>query len=241
MNKEHDKFWYDDIKILFNTQRLTEFFPNKNMNMDEKLNAIARFSIYLGLVLYVYNLNLMSLYVPFAGLIITIVLHKKKQSENFMQHIEDDYESKLEDEKNRVENDCIVPTKNNPFMNLKYTDYQDDVERPKACDVEDEGTKKKMEDNFMNNLYRDVSDVFGRNNASRQFYTTPSTTIPNKQNEFAQWLYGNMPSCKDASTSWKCVRYEDLRQNRKPVNLEVNSYQYDLDKDRERAKLDNNN
>ena len=55
MNKEHDKFWYDDIKILFNTQRLTEFFPNKNMNMDEKLNAIARFSIYLGLVLYVYN------------------------------------------------------------------------------------------------------------------------------------------------------------------------------------------
>ena len=37
MNKEHDKFWYDDIKILFNTQRLTEFFPNKNMNMDEKL------------------------------------------------------------------------------------------------------------------------------------------------------------------------------------------------------------
>ena len=47
-----------------------------------------------------------------------------------------------------------------------------------------------------------------------------------------------MPSCKDASTSWKCVRYEDLRQNRKPVNLEVNSYQYDLDKDRERANLE---
>lgn len=236
MNKEHDKFWYDDIKILFNTQRLTEFFPSKKMNMDEKLNSIARFSIYLGLVLYVYNLNLMSLYIPFIGLIITIVLHKKK-TENFTQNIDDDYEAKLDDEANRIQNGCVVPTKNNPFMNLNYTDYQDDVNRPKACDVENEDIKKNMENNFMNNLYRDVSDVFGRNNASRQFYTTPNTTIPNKQDEFAKWLYGNMPSCKDASTPWKCVRYEDLRQNRKPVNLEVNNFQYDLDKDRERAQL----
>jgi hypothetical protein len=238
MDTKHDKFWYNDIKVLFSIDRLTEFFPMKTMNMDEKLNSIARFFIYLGIVLYVYNLSLISMYVPFGGLILTKLLYEHHiKSENFNQYIEDDEDKRLKDEKDRVIDNCVTPTNNNPFMNLKYTDYKDDVDRPKACDVENEGTKKEMENSFLNNLYRDVSDVFGRNNSSRQFYTTPNTTIPNKQNEFAKWLYGDMPSCKDASTTWKCVRFEDLRQNRKPVELEINNFQYDLDKDNERKKI----
>jgi hypothetical protein len=243
-NTVHDNFWYEDINILFHPKRLTEFFPKETMNMTEKLNSIARFSIILGIVLYVYNLNLISMYIPFAGLIVTKILYehhmKKENTENFLNgEIDDNIEKRLEDEKNRIvlENnkECVKPTNNNPFMNLKYTDHTEENLRPEACNVESEKTKDGMENNFKNNLFRDVSDVFGRNNQSRQFYTTANTSIPNKQDEFAKWLYGDMPSCKDASTTWKCVRHEDLRQNRKPVELNVNDFEYDLNKEPSRG------
>ena len=32
-----DLFWKDDISILYNVDRLTEFFPSSDMNFDEKL------------------------------------------------------------------------------------------------------------------------------------------------------------------------------------------------------------
>ena len=31
----------------------------------------------------------------------------------------------------------------------------------------------------------------------RNFYTMPNTQIPNNQKKFAEFCYGNMPSCKD--------------------------------------------
>ena len=54
-----------------------------------------------------------------------------------------------------------------------------------------------MERNFEHNVYRDVDDVFDRRSSSRQFFTTPNTTIPNDQSGFAKWLYERGPTCKD--------------------------------------------
>ena len=65
----------------------------------------------------------------------------------------------------------VQPTKHNPFMNVRFTDYKIDPERPKACDISLPKVQEKIEDNFSHNLYQDVSDVFGRNVASEQFYT----------------------------------------------------------------------
>ena len=31
----------------------------------------------------------------------------------------------------------------------------------------------------------------------RNFYAMPNTQIPNNQKDFAEFCYGNMPSCKD--------------------------------------------
>ena len=39
--------------------------------------------------------------------------------------------------------------------------------------------------------------TFEQNN--RQFYTNPSTTIPNKQDEFLSFCYGTLPSEKHVS------------------------------------------
>ena len=50
-----DKFWYNDYTILFEKDRLIEFIPNNTMTLTEKLNSLVRFSIYLAIILFIYN------------------------------------------------------------------------------------------------------------------------------------------------------------------------------------------
>ena len=270
---EHDTFWFNDLSVLFRKDRLAEFYPVETMNLTEKLNSIVRFSLYAGILLYFYNSNYYTMYLPLLGLLLTKLLYDhhnknnkiiKKNEKQIKEHLENRNENNIEtnnsrfisdeeldlilsDEKDReVEIDnkkCVQPTKNNPFMNPRYTDYKDNVNRPEACDNDNKEIQRKVNEKYFDNLYRDVNDVFNRRNNTRQFYTMPSTTFPNDQDKYSKWLYGNMPSCKNPETSWKCLRTEDLRQNRTPVTYDVNSFQYDVNKDQERIKnqLDNMN
>ncbi len=113
---------------------------------------------------------------------------------------------------------CTQPTVDNPFMNVTMKDYMNFdkngfiVDRPPACDPNDPEIKKKMDNAFSNNLYKDVSDVFDKHNSQRNYFTMPWTTIPNKQNEFGRWLYLSPKTCKENQDN--CLRYEDLRSNR---------------------------
>ena len=64
--------------------------------------------------------------------------------------------------------------------------------------------KKQVRNNFNNNLYRDVNDIFGKNNSQRQFMLNPIQTIPNNQNDFARWCYGRPPTCKEGNGN-QCI------------------------------------
>ena len=57
MKNNHDDFWLSNFKILIEKSRLTEFFPNYDMTLNEKLNAITRLSIYLGIILALVTNN----------------------------------------------------------------------------------------------------------------------------------------------------------------------------------------
>ena len=94
--------------------------------------------------------------------------------------------------------DCVKSTVNNPFMNANLiTDKRD---RNAACLYYDNPeVAAKVETNFDNNLYRDVSDLYNKRNSQRQYYTMPATTIPNEQTSFAKWLYNTGPTCKEKS------------------------------------------
>jgi Family of unknown function (DUF5762) len=110
---------------------------------------------------------------------------------------------------------CTTPTLDNPFMNVTMKDYMNFdadgsiVDRPPACDPSDPTVKNEIETNFNNNLFRDVNDVFGKSSSQRQFFTMPWTTVPNKQDEFARWLYLSPATCKENSDN--CLNYEDIR------------------------------
>jgi len=113
---------------------------------------------------------------------------------------------------------CVKPTVDNPFMNVTMKDYMnfnekgDVVDRLPACDPGNPEIKRMIDDSFNNNLYKDVSDVFGKMSSQRNYFTMPWTTIPNKQDEFARWLYLSPKTCKEDQDN--CLKYEDIRSKR---------------------------
>ena len=193
-----DKFWFKDISILFKKNRLIEFFPNYQMTLIEKLNAIARLSIYLGLVLYLITKRYLYLYIPLLVMLFTLFIFTN-QREN-MELYYNSYQSQLNkiNGERLISQKCTEPTINNPFMNIDL--IGDSKTKEAACPSWDnKNIQKDIETKFDYNLYKDVSDLFGKSNSQREYYTMPSTTIPNKQTEFAKWCYATGPTCKESS------------------------------------------
>ena len=92
----------------------------------------------------------------------------------------------------------------NPFHNVLVNEYVDDPERNAAPDVTSVESKIALDDYFRVNWYNDPTDVFGKTQNQRMFITQPSTTIPNDQESYQNWLYkidgktckeGGKPAC----------------------------------------------
>ena len=109
------------------------------------------------------------------------------------------------------ENTCKIPTKDNPFMNPSLNDYNNgDI--PVACNSDDENIHDKITKNYDDKLFKNLDDLWDQENSQRQFYTVPSTSVPSKQKEFANFLYKTDKTCKENKEN--CLRYEDLRFKR---------------------------
>lgn len=81
------------------------------------------------------------------------------------------------------------PTAANPFMNVLLDEIKYNPTRPPAEAVGDPNNRVNLDDFFRVQWTSDPTDVFGRSQSQRQFYTMPSTSIPNDQGSFQNWLY----------------------------------------------------
>lgn len=108
---------------------------------------------------------------------------------------------------NYKEQTCRKPTVDNPFANIVFADYLDAGNIPEPCNVDNKDIQKEMNFLYNSSIYRNIEDVFERENSQRIFYTVPVTTIPNKQTEFANWLYKSGPTCKENSAN--CTYFEE--------------------------------
>ncbi len=200
---ESDPFWKDSPSILLQYNRLSEFFPIAEMTLIEKLNAIMRLTIYVGVILFLATQKYPYLFIPIVAGVITISIYQYKDSnfELFNSSIKGDIKNQ-NNEKILKEKKCIKPTYNNPFMN--YNIITDFPRREPACPSwNNDKVKEDIEDKFHYNLYRDVSDMYGKSNSQRQYYTMPSTTNPNNQTMFAKWCFNTGPTCKEDTI--RCV------------------------------------
>jgi hypothetical protein len=85
--------------------------------------------------------------------------------------------------------DYTPPTSRNLFMNVLLDEMKYNPDRPEAAPVGHPTVKQTLDDFFRIQWFSDPTDVFGKNQGQRQFVTQPSTTIPNDQGSFANWLY----------------------------------------------------
>lgn len=189
-----DTIWYRDPVGFFSPRRLPEFVPTSSMTYAQQLNAVMRFGIYFSLIMYLVNQNSLVFYVAIFIAILTMSMYEfylynqklKRELYSKAGVAYDNHRGML----------CSIPSKNNPYMNVLMNEYTEFPNRPPACNIKDKKVDKKAEAYFEHNLYRDVDDVWSRKTASRNWYTTPVTTIPNNATEFAQALYGKATTCK---------------------------------------------
>tara|TARA_B100000795_G_C22697106_1_gene398069 strand:+ start:254 stop:913 length:660 start_codon:yes stop_codon:yes gene_type:complete len=201
---QKDEFWADNITILFRKDRLHEFFPNELMTIPEQLNSLVRLSFYVSVVIFLYNKNYLSLYIGLLTLLGTYTVHNYNYRETMIDmEIKEVFDKNWESPKiPKVQK--IVPTVNNPFMNILLDDYKNPNRKIQTPLLKNNNLQEEIKNKFENNLYKDVSSVYERNNSQRQYYTNPITTIPNDQKNFAQWLYGNPKTCKEGNSA-QCV------------------------------------
>ena len=82
-----------------------------------------------------------------------------------------------------------LPSARNPFMNVLIDEIKYNPSRPPAQDINDPLVKAQLDDFFRIQWFSDPTDVFGRAQSQREFYTMPSTSIPNDQASYQDWLY----------------------------------------------------
>ena len=129
-----------------------------------------------------------SLYVTLIGSDIDTISPEKK--EGFQADLVRE-KQKPQDEK-QVEvigSNETLPSARNPFMNVLIDEIKYNPSRAPAQDINDPLVKAQLDDFFRIQWFSDPTDVFGRAQSQREFYTMPSTSIPNDQGSYQDWLY----------------------------------------------------
>ena len=190
------RIWYRDPAGFMRDTAATHFVPTKDDTLPVQLNAVMRFAIYFTLVLLLIKRDVNVLFIAVFAAAATYVIYESHAAD---QHRVREKMEGLDLALSHENKPCVRPTRHNPFMNVTPDQYDTFPNRPPACNPLQRQVKRAMEDKYEHNLFRDVDDVYGRKTASRQFYTMPSTTIPNDQTAFAEWCYKTGPTCKEGN------------------------------------------
>ena len=199
-------FWGENISEL--TNNMFEIFPTKDMNYDTQLNAISRLIIYLSLLGFLFSTSITYLIMGCITLVGIYFYQKKKEG----------FKSKGTKKVsfNKIEEYYPV-TSTNPMSNVLLTDYSQDPLRKKAppsfdpsvTKIIDEKTQDISEELHngldVNQLFAGLGNDVEFGNLMHQFYSMPSTTIPNDQGAYSEYLYGTMSSCKNGDPT-ECLK-----------------------------------
>jgi hypothetical protein len=192
-------FWIDNLNELFNPV----LYPNINMTIEEKINAIIRLILFIGIIAtLIFNDSRYILFILIIMLIsIFIYNYQMEKNRKIEKYLNDNDLDIINNEK------CVKPTQENPFMNPSLIGNNNKYD---SCSIENEHIKDNIDYFFNKNVFRETDDIYDKSLLDRQFYTVPSTSIPNNREKLASWLYDRGPSCKE-NNGEQC--YDNLYNN----------------------------
>ena len=210
------KFWIEDPAILMKREEITNLWPSSMMDMNEKLNAITRLIVVVTLISYALTKKtkvVVSSVITLVAIVFLYYMKKKNMIEKIRSVARNEgFEnaSNIIKENNNSVNCFTKPTPTNPLMNVMPHEIHDSPNRKPAAKsfnkvVENdinEATKEFIVGNFdgqnvRSQLFDDLGDSFTFDRSMRAWHPTANTKIPNDQDGFANFCYGNMVSCKD--------------------------------------------
>ena len=212
-----NELWTKEPRVLLKTP--TSIIPRPGMTSAQSSNAVARLLVLVIAISFALTMRVSVLIVGVACLLALAYIQKHKETGAGIK------ESFVDLVGGCVEEDVVelqAPSRSNPLMNVMLTDYKDDPERPPAAPafnpvVEADINQKAVDSELYpgaglaiddrSKLYQDLGDELVFDQSMRNFYAMPNTTIPNAQDAFAKYCYGDMPSCRDGNEQqcWKNV------------------------------------
>ena len=193
-------FWLENPNVLLNKNYITEIWPNSDFDLARKLNAITRIIIIMAILGYFLT---KSPYIPISAvvsLIVLVIIYKSKGKNSIKEGFKSEFLEPDKELNKILQKEFTMPTKKNPVMNVLMNEYKENPHRKPAAPAYNDQVHKEINENATTQdkrLFKNLGDNLSFENSMRNFYAMPNTQIPNNQKEFAEFCYGNMPSCKD--------------------------------------------
>jgi hypothetical protein len=228
-------FWLNDPTILLNKDYILQLWPTSSMSFEENLNAISRLIIILSILGFLLTRSINIIIVGVVTLIVIIILYNTRKpklvrtKEGFSGYGNNKLDSPVIDSPKTLQkflnNEFVLTNKKNPLSNVLLTDIADNPTRkaaPPSFNIQvyediNNNTKKMVQSlnpgikNTNKQLFGDLGEKFEFDQSMSRFYSTPNTKIANDQGAFAEYLYGDMPSCRNGDP-FACVQ-DNLRYN----------------------------
>ena len=206
-------FWLNDPTVLIKQQYISQIWPKKGMNTNDKLNAITRLVIILTVLGYLIT-NTPKIIVT--G-IVTLACIAILQQAHFWKSTKEDIKKAGKEAFSNpkyykmMRGKFTEPNPKNPAMNVLLPEINDNPNRKEAAPAFNPVVEKDMnkttqefvtsnfdgDPDIANKLFKDLGDNYVFNNSMWNWYATPNTKIPNDQAGFADFCYGDMISCKE--------------------------------------------
>jgi len=177
-----------DPKEIFKTSELLNFWPTASQTARERVASTTRFILYATCIIYIINRDVR----VFALGILALAILYYLMTMNMIS----DGKLRPSATDGRVpgplRGEVTLPTLNNSMGNVLLSDYVDNPDRPAAAWYPSMRAEVQT-------TWSQIHPFERQRDAERNFYTMPSSTIPNDQAAFAYGAYGKpfAPKCHD--------------------------------------------
>jgi hypothetical protein len=204
-------FWLYNPMILFKKEYLADLYPNQSQSFVEKINAISRLIILLTILGFIVSRAIKILISGAVALGVLALFFISNERTKVNEKLKKEaFTSSDPAVYKETKQQFTVPNAENPMMNVLLTDYVDAPKRKPAAPSFNPAVEQEIlevaKDKAVNpRIFKDLGDNLAYETSLRNFHTNPSTTIPNDQKAFADFCYGDMPSCKEGH-EMQCIK-----------------------------------